>query len=192
VVLQGIDKKEISLPLAKLSVADQQYVRARLTPAPSGKNQQEAIAALEKLGAKTKKSDDGNVVSVSLALNGKLTDSDLTILKEITTLKELGLTYTKTTDQGLIHLKGLTNLEVLNLYGTKITDTGLGHLKALPNLEVLNLGGNRITDGCLVHLKGLTKLKKLNLVNTFPKSGMISDATIAELQKALPNCKIEH
>ena len=32
VVLQGIDKKKISLPLAKLSTADQQYVKARLTP----------------------------------------------------------------------------------------------------------------------------------------------------------------
>jgi formylglycine-generating enzyme required for sulfatase activity len=31
VVLQGIDKKEISLPLVRLSVADQQYVKARLT-----------------------------------------------------------------------------------------------------------------------------------------------------------------
>ena len=32
VVLLGIDKKEISLPLAKLSATDQQYVKARLTP----------------------------------------------------------------------------------------------------------------------------------------------------------------
>ena len=31
VVLQGVDKKEISLPLTKLSAADQQYVKARLT-----------------------------------------------------------------------------------------------------------------------------------------------------------------
>jgi formylglycine-generating enzyme required for sulfatase activity len=31
VILQGIDKKEISLPLTKLSAADQQYVKARLT-----------------------------------------------------------------------------------------------------------------------------------------------------------------
>ena len=31
VVLQGIDKKEITLPLVKLSVADQQYVKAQLT-----------------------------------------------------------------------------------------------------------------------------------------------------------------
>jgi sulfatase modifying factor 1 len=31
VILQGIDKKEISLPLTKLSAADQQYLKARLT-----------------------------------------------------------------------------------------------------------------------------------------------------------------
>ena len=37
VVLQGIDKKEISLPLAKLSATDQQYVKARLTPIVIGK-----------------------------------------------------------------------------------------------------------------------------------------------------------
>jgi sulfatase modifying factor 1 len=37
VVLQGIDKKEISLPLAKLSTADQQYVKARLTPGSNAK-----------------------------------------------------------------------------------------------------------------------------------------------------------
>jgi hypothetical protein len=37
VVLQGIDKKEISLPLAKLSAADQQYVKSRLTSDASAK-----------------------------------------------------------------------------------------------------------------------------------------------------------
>jgi formylglycine-generating enzyme required for sulfatase activity len=35
VVLQGIDKKEISLPLAKLSAVDQQYVKSRLTSVSS-------------------------------------------------------------------------------------------------------------------------------------------------------------
>ena len=37
VILQGIDKKEISLPLAKLSTADQQYVKARLNPGSNAK-----------------------------------------------------------------------------------------------------------------------------------------------------------
>ena len=35
VVLQGIDKKEISLSLTKLSTTDQQYVKARLTSDPA-------------------------------------------------------------------------------------------------------------------------------------------------------------
>ena len=35
VVLQAIDEKEISLPLSKLSAADQQYVEARLPSNPS-------------------------------------------------------------------------------------------------------------------------------------------------------------
>jgi hypothetical protein len=35
VVLPGIDKKEISLPLTKLSTTDQQYVKARLTSDPA-------------------------------------------------------------------------------------------------------------------------------------------------------------
>ncbi|MFP6618427.1 MAG: hypothetical protein VB877_03705 [Pirellulaceae bacterium] len=51
-------------------------------------------------------------------------------------------------------------------------------------------GGMNITDGCLVHLKGLTKLKELSLANTHPKPGAITDAGVAKLQKALPNCSI--
>jgi len=36
-----------------------------------------------------------------------------------------------------------------------------------------------------VHLKGLTKLQKLFLAST-----KVTDAGVADLQKALPNCKI--
>ena len=49
----------------------------------------------------------------------------------------------------------------VSLRGTKITDAGLVHLKGLTNLQTLNLGGTKITD-----------------------------AGVADLQKALPNCKI--
>ena len=38
----------------------------------------------------------------------------------------------------------------------------------------------------LVHLKGLTRLETLTLGGT-----KITEAGVAELQKALPNCKIE-
>ena len=62
------------------------------------------------------------------------------------------------------------------------------HLKGLTNLEYLYLEGCRdITDAGLVHLKGLTNLQELDLEDT-----QATDAGIAELQKALPNCKIDH
>jgi len=56
---------------------------------------------------------------------------------------------------------GLTSLQTLNLYGTKVTDAGLEHLKGFTNLETLSLYGTQITS-----------------------------AGVADLQKALPNCKI--
>jgi Leucine-rich repeat (LRR) protein len=58
------------------------------------------------------------------------------------------------------------------------------HLKGLTSLQTLNLSGS-ITDSGLVHLKGLTNLQQLYLEDT-----QITDAGVADLQKALPNCKI--
>jgi len=59
-----------------------------------------------------------------------------------------------------VHLEGLTYLSSLELYGTKITDAGLVYLKGLTNLTFLTL------------------------------SKEVTDAGVAELQKALPNCVI--
>ena len=89
------------------------------------------------------------------------------------------------TGDGLVHLKGLTKLQDLNLAQTKITDAGLEHLKGLSKLQELHLESTEITDTGLLHLKGLTKLQRLKLGGT-----KITDAGVAELQKALPNCKI--
>ena len=88
----------------------------------------------------------------------------------------------------MIHLKELTKLETLRLsLSTMITDAGLVHLKGLTNLRTLDLKTTlQITDARLVHLKELTKLRELDLEDT-----QATDAGIAELQKALPNCKIE-
>ena len=49
------------------------------------------------------------------------------------------------------------------------------------------LSGTDVTDSELVHLKDLTQLEHLYLNNT-----QVTDAGVAELQRALPNCKIEH
>ena len=67
-----------------------------------------------------------------------------------------------------------------------IADAGLVHIKGLTQLERLTLSRTKTTDVGLVHLKGLTELQKLWLSGT-----QITDAGAAELQKALPNCKIK-
>ena len=55
------------------------------------------------------------------------------------------------------------------------------------NVISLSLIGTKITDAGLLRLKRLTKLQRLVL--DFTK---VTDAGVADLQKALPNCKISH
>ena len=55
----------------------------------------------------------------------------------------------------------------------------------MTNLKTLGFNGTQITDSGLVHLKNLSNLEALSLSYT-----KVTDADIAELQKALPDCKI--
>ena len=57
----------------------------------------------------------------------------------------------------------------------------------MSELNSLMLAGTQVTDKGLVHLKGLTNLKSLNLMNT-----QVTHAGVADLQKALPKCKIDY
>ena len=68
----------------------------------------------------------------------------------------------------------------------QITDAGLVHLNGLTSLQTLYLGGPKFTDAGLAHLKGMTKLQELSL----GYNKQVTDAGVAELKKALPNCKI--
>ena len=61
----------------------------------------------------------------------------------------------------------------------------MGYVPDLAALQTLGLMDTKVTDAGLVHLTGLTNLQTLNF--SFTK---ITDAGVAELQKALPNCKI--
>jgi hypothetical protein len=58
-------------------------------------------------------------------------------------------------------------------------------LKELTKLQSLNLP-EQITDAGFDHLKGLTNLTDLYLLGT-----QVTDAGVAELKKALPNCEIQ-
>ena len=168
VVLQGTDKKEISLPLAKLSEADRQYVKQLTTPKPIDKNEQEAISVLEKLGAAVKKDSEGHVIDVSFFRNEQFADADLKHLKHLKHLTSLAFRSSPLTAVGLEHLKGINSLQNLDLGSTKIIDADLRHLKGLKRLEKLNLMNNRdnITDAGMIHLQGLSSLKNLCLADT--------------------------
>jgi len=64
----------------------------------------------------------------------------------------------------------------------------LSHLDALaPNaLQELDLSNSEVDDNALFHIKRLTSLKRVNIRNT-----RITEAALAELKKALPNCLFE-
>jgi len=75
------------------------------------------------------------------------------------------------------------------LAGTRLTDADLLRIvdPADPHNKVntLDLAGTSITDVGLDHLKHFVTLHTLNLTTT-----NVTDAGVAELQNAVPDCKI--
>jgi internalin A len=69
------------------------------------------------------------------------------------------LGHTQVGDAGLKELLLLKELRSLSLAGTAITDKGLKVLHALPNLQTLELSDAKISDATIVELqKALPKL----------------------------------
>ncbi len=93
-------------------------------------------------------------------------------------------------DAALGRLRGHPKLERLELQNTNVTDAGLAVLATLPNLKRLTLYREGIrpaalTDRAFDHLQGLKQLKEL-----WVSGGWMSAKTVAELRKALPDCRI--
>ena len=108
-----------------------------------------------------------------------ITDSQLSHLKDLTTLRKLSLYNTRITDGGLAYVKKLNCINDLSLAFTKVTDIGLKDLNGLVDLQSLDLTETKVTDAGLVYLKGLTKLKFLDLRGT-----KVTDVGVKELQQA--------
>jgi hypothetical protein len=124
----------------------------------------------------------------SLVFNGtQITDGGLAHLTGLNQLQELDLGIFEITDAGIAHLAGLPRLKDLILSDTQITDDGLAHLAGLTQLQSLVLDRSQITDAGLAHLAGLSQLQSLSLRGT-----IVTDDGVKKLQKALPNCEIDH
>jgi len=76
---------------------------------------------------------------------------------------------------------------------TKITDAGLKDVAKLQKLTYLGLGYTQITGAGLKELAKLKNLKNLEHLDLFLlATTYVTKADVAELQKALPKCKIDH
>jgi Leucine-rich repeat (LRR) protein len=103
------------------------------------------------------------------------------LLKELTNLKLLSLAGNKISDLELIST--LENLQVLNLSGTKVST--LEPIWYFINLQKLNLNGCNISN-----LEPIKKLKNLEILN-LERCEYITNEQVEDLQKTLPNLKIE-
>jgi Leucine-rich repeat (LRR) protein len=117
-----------------------------------------------------------------LALNkpeGEFTEADL---EKILSLAPSALL----TDAGLKEVAKLQKLTMLVLDHTQITDVGLKEVAKMQKLKKLSLDGTKITDVSLKDIAKLQKLTNLDLLGT-----KVTKAGVAELQKALPKCRID-
>lgn len=145
----------------------------------SGVSEDDAIAALKKLGGKNAVvvTGDGRAHKINL-FNKGAKDDDIANLKPMTAVKTVDLSGCNLTDAGLEHLKGLTQVDFLSLKrNSDITDAGIAHLKGLTRLQTLDLEGTKITDASLEIIKNMPQLVKLNL----NKTG-VTDAGLAQLK----------
>ena len=106
--------------------------------------------------------------------------TDVKGLEKLNQLTELSLVDNQLTD--VKGLEKLTQLRNLWLYSNQLTD--VKGLEKLTQLKCLYLNKNKLTD-----VKGLEKLDQLKVL-FLDGNPALTKAQIDQLQKALPNCKI--
>ena len=128
------------------------------------------------------RADEASAVKAVENLGGKVTRDDKLPGKPVigVHLHEIGVT-----DAALKELADLKQLTWLSLTVTRVTDEGLKELKHLKQLTALGLSHTKVTDAGLKELKDLKQLTSLDL----SASAVTADG-VADLQKALPGCKI--
>lgn len=158
----------------------------------------------------------GQIKKLSHLENVRLSDSSisdigLANLDGLAHLRQLELVRLKVTARCVESLKKLADLQILNLEGSHLSqvalanlrklsqlselqmdrvllfDDGLASVRQLKQLTALSLQDTQLTDASLVKLQVMTQLRSLDLT-----ANRVSDAGVADLQRALPRCKIIH
>ena len=176
--LHGLTKlKEVNLLGTKVTVAGVRKLREALPnckiiagAAGASPDALESAAALTSVGAKIK---------------WEVQDDDDSGPQQRVSIDLTEVTVGEINDDDFRHVAKLPNVRALALGFYQITHEGLVHIAKLTELEWLSLNGNVITTKGIVHLKGLKKLKELHLEGTG-----IGPFSLAELEEALPKCKI--
>jgi hypothetical protein len=89
-------------------------------------------------------------------------------------------------DNAVANIKSFSKLKGLGLSCTDVTDVGMTDIVGLQKLEYLDLSGTDISDASVPLIKQLSNLKDLSLRRT-----RVNDAGVDDLQRALPDLKIE-
>ena len=108
--------------------------------------------------------------------------AELTQLPKLNTLNFNNITCTERHMMAIAKLK----LRQLGFLASKVDDGMLRHLAAMEKLETLGIIHNPISDQGLSGLKQIKTLKTLDIRGT-----KVTAAGVADLQAALPKCKIE-
>jgi Leucine-rich repeat (LRR) protein len=139
-------------------------------------------------------------------------DAGLASVGQMRNVRELSFMDSTVTDVGVEHLHGLPRLETLSMTSNRITDRGLAALESLPNLKHLFLQDVQLTDEGMLHIGRCNNLQEIRLIcsgaRSFTDRGLqalrglknakqitvlsspVTAGGVAELQRALPRCKV--
>ncbi|MCC6510598.1 MAG: hypothetical protein IT423_15960 [Pirellulaceae bacterium] len=148
--------------------------------APAQPDDAQAVAMLEKAGAKLKKGSAGNIEQVDLQEAGGGNLELFTAVAKLPGVRAVICTGPDVTNEAVAALKNHTRLERLAAVDrSAIGDAGIEALASIPTLMDLTLERSEITDGAYAHLAKIKKLKYLraNLTKT-------TDAGIKQLAAA--------
>lgn len=144
----------------------------------------QVIAALERVGARIERQQNGDVL---VRLDAGARPQGLEQLAQIPNLDALVLANTMVGDEDLKLLCELGKLRSLDLAGTEVSDRGLSHLAPLAGLRDLSLEDTRITDEGLGYLLALKKLRRLSLRGT-----QVTGRGVTKLRESHPDLEIDH